>query len=696
MFKHKEIIGILIITLIITFFYLGTMFYYTMGHLSAPLDDTFIFLQYAWQLIHGHPLQYNTGDPPTTGATSMIYPLFLIPGFLIGLDKTNILYYTFSLGVVFLTISGWLVFKIGRRLINDKIGVLMCLLFLFNGPILWVYLSGMDAGLFSLSILATMYSLLLELEDKEQRYTRTIWASSLMTLTRPEGFILSVIIFSYIFWSKRIKSYYFLIPIALGIGQIGINYLFNGTLSANTMTAKSVLTKPNVNLLDMMATSGKYCVYILKDIFSGFNGEFSALMETNEGRQVSVYFAPFSLIFFLIGILFIILKERSKFGIVISSCFFIGILAVATALPFKWHWHRYLIPYYPIFLIFTLLGIYYFSELMGKAISSLNPKYVFYGLVSFCLCFGFLSTVYFGVAYGKNCKDIYFQQITLGKWIDKSLPREAIIAVNDLGALKYFGNRYVIDLLGLGTKGVARIWVNGAGSIYEYLENLEPKYYPQYFIIYPNWFVFDRLGMLEEEIAQFKLLQPTIAGSGAPMVVYKIDWGFAHSGDKIQSLDILTQLEGYKLVDRVDVADIENELKHRYKFWESEPGMYYGMNYQDQVLKLPCLEAPDKIVIDAGRMITAGECMVVETEVGKDLKIIKRTNTFTPLEVFVNDKLIGLWTHHNVEEQWSETVYGISGKHITSNKTKIRFEIHRELKHHYTCFSAHYWFYQRG
>jgi hypothetical protein len=462
------------------------------------------------------------------------------------------------------------------------------------------------------------------------------------------------------------------------------------------MTAKSVLTKPNVNLLDMVATAGKYYAYILKDIFSGFNGEFSILMETNEGKQVSVYFAPFSLIFFLFGALFLIIKEKSKFGIIGLACFFIGTLAVATALPFKWHWHRYIIPYYPIFLMFTLLGIYHLSDLISRAVSSIDsPKYVFYGLTSFLLTFTFLSTIYFGVAYGKNSKDIYFQQMTLGKWIDKNLPEDAIIALNDLGALKYYGNRYVIDMLGLGTKGMARAWVNGAGSVYEYLENLDPKQYPQYFIIYPNWFVFDRLGMLEEEIAQFRLLQPTIAGSGAPMVVYKVDWRLAHSGDEIQSKDILKQLEGYKLVDKVDVADIQDELKHKYKFWESEPGMYYGMNYQDQALKLPCLEEPGRIIIDAGRMITAGERMVVNTEPGKELKIIKRTRTFTPLEVYINDKLVGVWTHRNAENNWTETVYTVAGRYITSYKTKIRFEIHRKLKHHYTCFSAHYWFYQK-
>ena len=43
---------------------------FTGGHRSAPLDDTFIHLQYASQIAHGHYYQYQTGDPATTGATS--------------------------------------------------------------------------------------------------------------------------------------------------------------------------------------------------------------------------------------------------------------------------------------------------------------------------------------------------------------------------------------------------------------------------------------------------------------------------------------------------------------------------------------------------------------------------------------------------------------------------------------------------
>ena len=37
----------------------------------------------------------------------------------------------------------------------------------------------------------------------------------------------------------------------------------------------------------------------------------------------------------------------------------------------------------------------------------------------------------------------------LGRWVAATLPKDEVIAVNDAGALRYFGNRTTIDLLGL-------------------------------------------------------------------------------------------------------------------------------------------------------------------------------------------------------------------------------------------------------
>ena len=49
------------------------------GHPGATLDDAYIHFQYARAIAEGHPLRYQAGAPPTSGATSFLWPLLLAP-----------------------------------------------------------------------------------------------------------------------------------------------------------------------------------------------------------------------------------------------------------------------------------------------------------------------------------------------------------------------------------------------------------------------------------------------------------------------------------------------------------------------------------------------------------------------------------------------------------------------------------------
>ncbi len=57
------------------------------GEFVLPLDDVYIHFQYARQLANGQPYIYNPGQPPTSGATSFIYPYILAVGYLLGFQE---------------------------------------------------------------------------------------------------------------------------------------------------------------------------------------------------------------------------------------------------------------------------------------------------------------------------------------------------------------------------------------------------------------------------------------------------------------------------------------------------------------------------------------------------------------------------------------------------------------------------------
>ena len=97
----------------------ASMLYHTGGRLALPLDDSFIYFQYARQAAEGHFLEYNTGAKPTAGATSLLYTLLLVPGFWLGLNGMGIALYALALGVVWLGLSARLLLLLGSQVVRS-------------------------------------------------------------------------------------------------------------------------------------------------------------------------------------------------------------------------------------------------------------------------------------------------------------------------------------------------------------------------------------------------------------------------------------------------------------------------------------------------------------------------------------------------------------------------------------------------
>ena len=51
--------------------------------------------------------------------------------------------------------------------------------------------------------------------------------------------------------------------------------------------------------------------------------------------------------------------------------------------------------------------------------------------------------------YAQNCQNIEEVQVAFGRWVAANVPADRAVAVNDAGAIRYFGARHCIDLLGL-------------------------------------------------------------------------------------------------------------------------------------------------------------------------------------------------------------------------------------------------------
>src|SRR5262249_60229566 len=53
--------------------------------------------------------------------------------------------------------------------------------------------------------------------------------------------------------------------------------------------------------------------------------------------------------------------------------------------------------------------------------------------------------------YGWGVQNVNAMQVQLGRWLAAHTPPNTLVGLNDVGALSYFGERRMIDLMGLAT-----------------------------------------------------------------------------------------------------------------------------------------------------------------------------------------------------------------------------------------------------
>ncbi len=56
--------------------------------------------------------------------------------------------------------------------------------------------------------------------------------------------------------------------------------------------------------------------------------------------------------------------------------------------------------------------------------------------------------------FGWNCQNMNEVQVAFGRWVDANVPPDRAVAINDAGAIRYFGNRSAVDLMGLNDRQV--------------------------------------------------------------------------------------------------------------------------------------------------------------------------------------------------------------------------------------------------
>jgi hypothetical protein len=219
--------------------------------------------------------------------------------------------------------------------------------------------------------------------------------------------------------------------------------------------------------------------------------------------------------------------------------------------------------------------------------------------------------------YAQNATDLNRQVVTLGQYIHRKLP-DASIMFHDAGAIAYYGDTRVYDMLGLVTNYQAGIANHGPGARFEFLENMPPELRPTHFAYYPAW-----MGQ-GEFYGDIVMATPLPAPFGKRRFVGDSDmqlivatWDHAHTAERP-----LVPTDGWHLADRLDIADLANERAHHWR------GALGRRTYGDPTAKWSFVhkETERGLLIDGGRTIRGkAEDFTITVEPGKPVRLVLRS-----------------------------------------------------------------------
>lgn len=193
--------------------------------LRFVVDDAYITMRYSRHLAEGYGPVYNIGEK-LEGYTNFLWMLILSLVYKIGLDMPSA---SQILGIVFSVLTLLIVFLLSYKLVGRwKWLSLMPLIVIANNRIfaLWAT-SGMETSLFTFLATVSLYLSYLILQDRLYMNPWLIVACLLLTLTRPEGLMITFLIFLMLLFykyrferklfKKNIRGWlvYFVLPFAI-------------------------------------------------------------------------------------------------------------------------------------------------------------------------------------------------------------------------------------------------------------------------------------------------------------------------------------------------------------------------------------------------------------------------------------------------------------------------------------------------
>lgn len=587
----------------------------TLAHtrpMGLPLDDSYIYLTYAKQFGRMQPFSYYPGGGYSAGSTSVLWPMLLAPFWTLGARGHALVWVSFGLCTALYAATAVGVHQIVKRLFGTAPALLAPLFLLGIAPFAWTSLSGMEVA-FAAALLVAMILLLLDQAPTGPPAKKLIAVLACASLSRPEAMLLVLGIVG-IAVLQRLRqrdlraAAWWLAPLGAPALWLLANKLFAGQLFPNTGVAKSHFYLPGFDWTYWWQTitelSGKLAKGLFWDPASPLVWPRVMLALWIVGAIRIAWWARRERRY-LVGALLVAAPFALMFAVIASS----GLWSFQN--------YRYIAPAFPLLAI--ALGAPFGFPLATAAPLVRRASWVVIAFVGGM----FVRSAVPGLRadmllFAQGAMDTNTQVVAIGKYLHAKLP-DASVMFHDAGAIAYYGDGKVYDMLGLVTNYQAGIANNGPGARFEFLEHMPADERPTHFAYYPSW-----LGTNElyGEVLLATPLRPgfeprRMVGDG-DMQIITASWDHVGTGERP-----LVEHAGWAMVDRLDIADLASERAHH---WRGAQGR---RKFGDPTARWSLLArevSARGLVIDGGRTIRGGaEDFTMTIDPAKPVRLVMRT-----------------------------------------------------------------------
>jgi hypothetical protein len=689
--RRRPVFTLVAVAAVVSLVFLAFMLAATQGTFVPQVVDLYLVCQYARAIVEGHPFRYNAGEPPSTGATSVLYTVGLALPEAVGIRGEGLVAFAIVLGAGFYVASVLLARSIATRLAGPREGMLAGLLVALAGPVVWSFLYGSDIALFLFLALWLLERWLASAEAGVPLWTAP---GVLLALARPEGLPIALALAAAWLWrsdrpaATRLDPRPWL-PVAAGLAVLALYRVLTGSWLGTSVEDKSLLASYGLNQGVAIAT--EYLVDVVRGLLLGL---YPSQVPIGIGRGwASLFFPPLALVFMALAAIVpprALRRATAAWLAMVAALFALVTPSVFLGAQFQ----RYVLWAFPGLLALTAAGLGHATTWAIR--DPRRERALFRGVAVVWLALGALSTLRFASLYGEYAGDVYRRDVATANWIRRTLPPGTPMA-NLATSVEYLTGHRNLNLHGVTTPHFfGDHAAEREADAFEGLRRLAPPARPPFLITTAS------------SQARFPIMQELV--SGPPLFrsasfadeieIYRTRYDLLDRGREPALAATVGQIGARTLVDRLNVCDSREESAHEYSFGSSAGAFrLWGTARMDAY---PGAEAP---IADGGRAILGHETFRISVQAGRDLLLVMRTAPALDanllqvsgprrvgiefpeavLSVAIDGQTVGRETFRT-QPGWNEHAILITGNLVRSARPRL------EMRGRYASFQ--YWAFQ--